>query len=121
MVFGVHVTWPVSGLKEYERIKELAGPENLSKLVRNLLKEWLDKQEATIQNNPIGLRYETPDSKHWIDILTELDTKKVTEDIDLVENQQTLTKLKTVGNIIQRETDVRSMQLWKLERMVTKI
>lgn len=114
----INVSWPSDRKDELDKVKKLAGHDNFSKLVRNLLLEWLDRQERTLQNNPIGLRYETPDSKHWIDTISEIDISKIKEDVSLIESQELVSKLKRVSYTISKCADERSMELWKMNKVV---
>lgn len=117
-IFSIHVTWPTTDINNFERIKRLAGHDNLSKLIRQLLRKWLDEQETILKQDPIGLRNSSVISdKIWIDSLCEIDTRKITEDIDLVEDQYILSKLKVASDVISKGTDARSIQLWRMERL----
>lgn len=107
-------------MENFDKIKKLAGHENLSKLIRQLLMEWAKRQEHLISENPIGLRYETPDSKHWIDSITELQIGKLAEDIELIENQEILNKLKTAAFTINKNIDNQSMKLWRITKGIVK-
>lgn len=117
MIFSVHLTWPVSDCERFERIKKLAGNDNLSKLVRELLHEWLERQEQTIENNPIGLRYSTPGT-HWIDSLCELDLKTIPADLALLEDQKQVSKVFSTASTVKDAANRRSLELWKMTKEV---
>jgi hypothetical protein len=105
-------------VEEYERIRKLAGPDKFSKLVRQLLLDWLEAQENTIKNNPIGLRYTESAGRHWIDLLCELDLKVVPADLALLEDQRQISKIHSAADVIKRASNERSAQLWKMTKEV---
>lgn len=119
--FVTSISWPGDMVEELERIEKLAGQGNLAKLIRNLLLDWLNKQEATLQNNPIGLRYESPDSKHWIDTIHELDIAKAAQDIELIQDQILLGRVFTVCDTVKRLANERQNELWKVERIRSRL
>lgn len=119
---SISIRWPGKETEKLERIRKLAGANRFSQLVYELLNQWLDKQEQLLKANPCGLAYNEPLplSKHWIDSLTEPTLNQLRDDIYLVESQEILSKLKNAAYIINRESDSRSMQLWKIERSIHK-
>lgn len=116
--FGVEISWPDDLRSEFEIIKKLAGHDNLSKLIRRLLLQWMKEQEATLQSNPIGLRYEVPETKHWIDILLDIEVKKIEEDLQLCEDQKKVSRIVSISAAIKESANRRSLELWKMNKVV---
>lgn len=113
--------WPLDKLNVLTKAEELSRHRGLSGLIQEVLTEWVMKQESVIEDNPIGLRYNSgssaaANSRRWIDAILEPDEQKAREDIQLIEDKELLSRISVRSKKVNDVANVRAMELWHMKR-----
>lgn len=111
-------SWGLDNLEVLDKAVKLSGYKGLSGVIEQLLTDWVNQQSAVIQDNPIGLRYNSAAAsatRHWIDSLLDKPLEKLKEDISKVEDLDLLAKVSITALKINEAANNRSQVLRQIK------
>ena len=111
-------SWPLKDVDSLMKAIELSGNRGFSSIIQELVKEWLAKQQAVIENNPIGLGYSVDTTNHWIDAMLEPEEQKAKQDIKMIQDPELISKISVRAKKINDAANARSIELWRISKRI---
>lgn len=112
--------WPLGKLDILRKVEKLSAHRGLSGLIQELLTEYVMKEQAIMENNPIGLRYNSSNSdtnsRFWIDSMLEPDEQKAREDIQLIEDSELVSRISVRSKKINDAANARALELYRIKK-----
>jgi hypothetical protein len=110
--FNAHTTfrYPDNKMEMVEKGREMAGKKGLNGLLLELLEDYVNRQGAMVQQDPLGLRYESSSQGlHWSDSLKAVDLNEMREDIRSYTDEATVNELYSKVASAKEELNKQSM------------